>query len=1495
MDLITFNKRLILYIVIVFLPFLVFTQNNTNNDVFLSEFSIFNEELGDFLSKSNNDEIRKNYNNFKKSIDSFSLNHKKKIKSIIYLMYEKRFRPKPHFNKFIETLLSINNLKNNQLLDQWLFTTQNILENHGGKKLLLFCVFSNQLINKKLRSNKAIEWIFESENFSFDYYMNQPVAKFDSIFNLKCITSGSSIMIERTKGMYFPFSSTWEGNDGFVFWDKFGLSKDSVFARMSTYEIDFKKSIILADSCLFYNKYEFNYPINGKLEHKAVSNRQSSKYPKFTSYNMNIEIKNIFPNIDYRGGYRLSGNNFIAYGGEYAEAKIVFKRDGKDIFIANANKFNISSDRIASLNSGVKIFFDSDSLYHSNIEFTYINSERKLKLYVDRSKSSGSPMFNTYHKITMDFELLEWHIDQDVITFGSLPGASQSDVFFESLNMYSESRYYKLQGIDDIHPLIRIKNYIKEKGERKFYVQDFARYAKFSWEVAQPYLITLADQGFLYYDFGEHRVSVLPLFDSYLDAASGIGDYDVISFKSTVNKGQYLTQNQNLLINAALNIKTKDLNVLGIPDIALSTTRGVYLSPYLGKIVIKKNRDFIFNGGIYAGKGRLKLFGSNFSFNYDQFKIDLNSIDSVQLSVPVRPIRLDNYNNEVLTRVKTVIEAVTGELIIDDPTNKSGIRKDSFPQFPIFKSFNDSYAYYDKPNIYNSVYDRKDFYFHLNEFEIDSLDSYTGKGIWFSGEFKSSGIFPDFKDTLRLQRDYSLGFRRSAPDSGFAIYNNKARYFNEIYLSDKGLKGKGRLEYLSASALSKDISFFPDSTNLISDKFYVERVEKGIEFPEVNNTKTNIKYKPYQDILNASKINSLFSCFENRATFDGDFKIQPIGMSGSGIMNLKNCEVESSYFKYNSDWFASDTSNLIAYEKSLFSESDSTIKSVSFIANNLRSYIDLERSEGIFNSNGDDSYVNLPINKYICYIDMLKWDMQNNMLNLSSSIGNVDIQSSKNSGFELVSTSINNDSLRFFTNSAEYNLNKYILSVDGVDDLYIADVVISPDSGKMKIFKGGVIDTLRNAKIVTNNEYHQFNESNINITSANEYHGNGNYVYYDASGTSHNIYLNQIYVTKDTITNAKGELLDSVINLNEKFNFKGGVDLFANKKYLIFDGYLMVMHNSNFIQKEWVKFRSEINPTILTFKLNDKIYNDKEDLLNSSLVMSLDSTNFYTSFLSRKNRGVDNNSFNARGCLNYSYDKNAFVILSEDSLTKYWLFDNENKIEGEGDIDLNLNTGRVETKFTGNFQHDMQTTNTEFRGFLLIDFLFSDKALKIMADDIYSAPSDIMYDYNNNYLNNLSRLVGADRADNLLVDLEIKDEYSSVPDNLNKNFSFTDVKLVWDNKNKAYVSKGNIGLGNILNHQLNVFVDGHIILKKGRNSDELYIYLQTDFYDEYYFHYKNGVNRAWSTNEAFNLEIQKVNDSKRKAEQKRGQSPYRYMIAPDDATEKFIKKIKKRF
>ena len=57
----------------------------------------------------------------------------------------------------------------------------------------------------------------------------------------------------------------------------------------------------------------------------------------------------------------------------------------------------------------------------------------------------------------MDFELLEWKIDSDIITFGSLPTSAQSSVEFESVDRYLQSKYESIQGIDAIHHYFSLK------------------------------------------------------------------------------------------------------------------------------------------------------------------------------------------------------------------------------------------------------------------------------------------------------------------------------------------------------------------------------------------------------------------------------------------------------------------------------------------------------------------------------------------------------------------------------------------------------------------------------------------------------------------------------------------------------------------------------------------------------------------------------------------------------------------------------------------------------------------------------------------------------------------------------------------------------------------------------------------------------------------------------------------------------------------------------
>jgi hypothetical protein len=393
------------------------------------------------------------------------------------------------------------------------------------------------------------------------------------------------------------------------------------------------------------------------------------------------------------------------------------------------------------------------------------------------------------------------------------------------------------------------------------------------------------------------------------------------------------------------------------------------------------------------------------------------------------------------------------------------------------------------------------------------------------------------------------------------------------------------------------------------------------------------------------------------------------------------------------------------------------------------------------------------------------------------------------------------------------------------------------------------------------------------------------------------IFFKEIRVGEDTITMARGDVeTDKPFHINSKFDFKGSLNLFADRKNLTFDGFFKVNHSCELLDKEWVKFRSEINPQNVVINLDETLYNDEQDLLTTSLVMSFDSTDIYSSFLTRKDRAIDVNLLAANTTLRYDKKDFAYIVGRADSLENYFLLHEKTcKTTGVGTVDFNIDLGQVKLTTIGKTKHYIKSKVKEFEGFFMLDFFFSRKAIEVMSKDIYSAPGDGIFEYNSLFVNNLARLVGEEEADILLVDLETKDEFVDFPKEMNHTLSFTNTKFKWDNKNKAYVAKGDIWLGNINDNQLNGLLDGYIILEKGRNSDVLTIYLQTEFYDEYYFQYKNGVMRSWSTNEDFNIAIREESESRRKLEVASGQSSYRYMLAPEDVTEKFLKSVKKKY
>ncbi len=153
-------------------------------------------------------------------------------------------------------------------------------------------------------------------------------------------------------------------------------------------------------------------------------------------------------------------------------------------------------------------------------------------------------------------------------------------------------------------------------------------------------------------------------------------------------------------------------------------------------------------------------------------RLALQNIDSLQLSIQTGEI--NQYGEPILTRIDNAIENMTGELLIDAPDNKSGLER--YPQYPTFTSKENSFIYFDSPEIQNGVYDRNVFYFELEPFTIDSLDNFRPEAIAPNGTFTSAGILPPLEMQMTLREDNSLGFYMQTPEEGIDLYGNRASF-----------------------------------------------------------------------------------------------------------------------------------------------------------------------------------------------------------------------------------------------------------------------------------------------------------------------------------------------------------------------------------------------------------------------------------------------------------------------------------------------------------------------------------------------------------------------------------------------------------------------------------------------------------------------------------------------------------------------------------------------
>jgi hypothetical protein len=1416
----------------------------------------------------------------------FNLEDKKQIMMLSRGMIEKNATASPHFVNLLSCMLAFKKYNSDPAnYKNWIEGLKNVLDNRKTTATQINNVleFTDVLLreNQIYHSGSAI-WKARNKGYKILNHSALRV-EFENI-DLICYSQRDSIHIFGTNGIVYPIDNLWKGNGGMVTWERGGFSRDSVFAILQEYKIDLTRSEYSAEEVTFTNKFYFNKPLKGILTDKVkfLKEPDDATYPKFDSYTKEFKIPHLYQDIDYEGGLSMQGSKLVGTGTREKNAKLKIFRNDTLLLVASSVYFGFKSDRIASQRTSVTIRLDQDSIFHPDLFLTYRVRNRELTLLKTDNYTSQGPYFNSYHKVDMNFDQLSWRMDANVMKFSGSRGSSISRAYFESMNYFNYDKFMSMMMLDESHPLVLIRSFARKYGSEEFLVEDLANSLKMPINEVEQLAMRLANGGFIYYDMNSGMITIKQRLYDYLAASVNKIDYDVIGFSSQVEAP---------LENAYFNLNTYDLTINGIPQIFVSDSQNVLFVPRNNSIILKKNRNFQFDGVVVAGL--LTFYGNNFFFNYDSFKVNLQNVDSMRIRYLSG--KMDNNGFLIPENVENKLNGITGEVLIDHSDNKSG--RVSYPEYPIFKSKENSYVYYDKGSRQNSVYESNDFYFEVYPFVMDSLDNFNYKNLFFKGKFVSAGIFPVFEQELSLQPDHSLGFRQMAPEQGYPVYGGKGNYFNEIWLSNRGLKGDGKLSYLTSTTLSSDFNFYPDSMNTDCNKFDIALKTTDTQYPMVRSVNDRIHWLPYVNILYANKIKTDFTLFNDSTRLNGNLKLEPVGLSGKGRMDLRNSELSSSLFTYKANEILSDTADF--FLKSLYNNN------YTVLSENVNSHISYSQQKGWFKSNEGFSLVSFPDNKYISYLDNFTWDMNEKVLIMGSgSVADTTMEGGEDVeplGARYISVHPKQDSLNFVSPFASYDYKNNFLNASGVRFIEVADARIYPKEGKVTVESNARMKTLEDSKIIANKwtRHYLIHTASVNILGKKKYEGIGNYDYVDENKKIQQIHFAQIGVDTTLQTIASGTIFESSgFQLSPVYNYQGKVFMNARDSLLTFNGALRLEHNCDKLPPEWLYFQSKIDPENILIPVSEQPLSYNRNKIQAGVYLNYDSLHIYPSFFTRRKSYNDSALITANGFLYYDKNQLLFKIGPVEKIKDFTLpqdymsFHREDcRLIGEGNIHLGTELGQVRLKAYGSVKQNIIPNETTLDLVMAIDFYLSEPMINLMAEEIDSIPNLSAVDINRPLLKkSMDAALGAESAQKLREELTLLGTIKELPAALKHTIVFNELNLKWNDETNSYQSFGKIGIGNINGVQINKRVNGFFEIQLKRSGDVMDFYLELDNHTYYYFGYTRGVMQTMSSNNKYNETIMnmKVRDRKQKVE--RNKTSYIYLISTDQKKNNFYRR-----
>ena len=799
------------------------------------------------------------------------------------IMLTKKLSPYPEIYNYVFSVYSLVHAKQSETsFYAWHASVDKMLDSKNIKKFEDFIELSATFFSKRIIAESSnFTWYYEGGGYSFEY-TDKAFLKFEN-GNLICRVMNrhsnnddqpflDSIHVAGTSGIFDPFLKKFVGKGGIITWEKVGLAKTETYAEIGAYDLNCKMSTLNVDSVTLTTPY-FNRKIKGSLSERAFTiNREEDRvFPHFISFEKRLRIKDIRPDVDYDGGFALQGASFVGNGTAEEPARLLLYRNGKVFIKTGAQTVYIYPRKFSCNHASVVMYLNTgDSISHPGLHFGYDLDKKLIEFMRSDDPTGQAPFQDSYHNLDCYVDKLTWNTDQQELFWTYNFGTSQEQRFasFESKSYFDLKLYERLQALDEIHPLVALLSKSDEIGKTIITEGHAASALNRTIEQARPLLYELASYGFIGYDTDAKTITINRKLIHFVNSKSQKTDYDNLIFNCDYRPKelegyteQQIKDDKNLqrMIEVyernaeerrmmtyfgKMNLGTLELNLNGVDMVGISEMQQTLVFPAGHKVTVRQNRNFEFAGWINSGKMEMNTLSA--LYNYKDNKFHLMKTDKTIFRV--RPLRPEDGKKLIATQ--GAINGIVGELLVDDPSNRSGNNKaiSIYPKLIITKQ---CYVYYNSSKILRGAYDSTRFYYVVTPFDLDSLDNFDEKSFRLRGELVSAGIFPKITTDLTIMPDYSFGFSTSTPPGGLDFYGTNALYDNKIVLSNNGLQGEGTIKFVESTSIAKLLYFLPDSA-IGYAKFNNNPKETGVEFPDVECKEAYVVYMPKAKLLKAS-------------------------------------------------------------------------------------------------------------------------------------------------------------------------------------------------------------------------------------------------------------------------------------------------------------------------------------------------------------------------------------------------------------------------------------------------------------------------------------------------------------------------------------------------------------------------------------------------------------------------------------------------------------------